>query len=82
MLDPNAAEGAGGTKKKKGGKAPAVFEVELDDTVLFPRGGGQPSDLGTLSTPDGKQHKVLHVYRDPSGIVKHQLKESIEADVG
>eukprot|EP00116_Pleurobrachia_bachei_P002442 sb/3462704/ len=27
------------------------YEVELDDTILFPEGGGQPSDFGTLQLP-------------------------------
>lgn len=49
-----AGGGAGGGKKgKKGPTTAAVeqkdeWEVELLDTVLFPEGGGQPSDVGRL----------------------------------
>ncbi|GAA5880544.1 hypothetical protein JCM8547_002277 [Rhodosporidiobolus lusitaniae] len=42
-----------GKKAKKGTKDEAAekkdeWEVELEDTVLFPEGGGQPSDVGRL----------------------------------
>lgn len=37
------------------------FDVLLADTVLFPEGGGQPSDRGTLNGLP-----VLHVRRDPA----------------
>jgi len=37
-------------KKKGGGGEPNknLFDVVLEDTVLFPEGGGQPSDVGTV----------------------------------
>lgn len=45
----------GGKKQKKNATAAAPaapakkqYEVELEDTVLFPEGGGQPSDTGVL----------------------------------
>lgn len=42
-----------GKKKAKGGDsnsgAAEVFDVVLSDSVLFPEGGGQPCDYGTLS---------------------------------
>lgn len=56
-----AASGGSGDKKKKkqqpqggaGGKGEGeasskLYEIELEDTVLFPEGGGQPSDNGVL----------------------------------
>lgn len=48
-----AATGAG-KKKVKGGDAAAAesFDVVLSDSVLFPEGGGQPCDYGTLSVVD------------------------------
>lgn len=57
---PSAAAGGKSKSKGKGGKAPAPqeeamtpavqeeWEVELEDTVLFPEGGGQPSDTGRI----------------------------------
>jgi misacylated tRNA(Ala) deacylase len=53
---------------KKNRKAAAdvdepVLYVVLHDTVLFPEGGGQPSDIGVLSTADDKLWQVLEVKR-------------------
>ncbi|GAA5886821.1 hypothetical protein JCM6882_005900 [Rhodosporidiobolus microsporus] len=47
---PVAAAPAGGKKGKKAVAEPVKdeWEVELHDTVLFPEGGGQPSDIGVL----------------------------------
>lgn len=52
-------------KPKKGApvEAPPMpeWEVELNDTVLFPEGGGQPSDQGTIEvidSPSGKTGSV------------------------
>ncbi|KAK9360995.1 Threonyl/alanyl tRNA synthetase [Lipomyces starkeyi] len=38
------------------------FEVELKDTILFPEGGGQPSDHGVIATPDA-EFPVLAIRR-------------------
>jgi alanyl-tRNA synthetase/misacylated tRNA(Ala) deacylase len=35
-------------KKGKPSDAPPTYEVVLDDNVLFPEGGGQPCDLGSI----------------------------------
>lgn len=40
------------------------YELELEDTVLFPEGGGQPSDLGTLKLDSQVEIPVLGVRRD------------------
>ena len=48
---PRAAAPKGKADKKKGSadKQPVqLFDVVLTDTVLFPEGGGQPSDCGTV----------------------------------
>ncbi|KAJ1937846.1 hypothetical protein FBU59_004633, partial [Linderina macrospora] len=29
--------------------ADGLYEVELEDTVIFPEGGGQPSDTGSIN---------------------------------
>jgi misacylated tRNA(Ala) deacylase len=35
------------------------FEVLLEDTIIFPTGGGQPSDRGFIKTLDGAEVNVL-----------------------
>lgn len=54
-------------KKDKAGAdgAPAgpLLEVLLHDTVLFPEGGGQPSDIGLLTSADGHVWEVAEVKR-------------------
>ncbi|XP_059488852.1 alanyl-tRNA editing protein Aarsd1 [Neocloeon triangulifer] len=40
------------------GKAKKCFEVVLEDTIIFPEGGGQPSDIGYID-----QMKVLKMCR-------------------
>lgn len=37
-----------------------TWEVVLDQTLLYPQGGGQPSDKGEITGPNGKAH-VKHV---------------------
>lgn len=51
--------------------ATAENAVELDRTVFYPRGGGQPSDEGTLEA-DGQVYRVLEVVRQ-EGRVLHKL---------
>ena len=50
--EPKAAQEAAAKGKKKGGAeaAPAeqLWDVVLSNTVIFPEGGGQPSDCGTV----------------------------------
>lgn len=53
------------------------FSIELADTVLFPEGGGQPSDTGTITLPDKSVIKVDQVLRDKL-IAKHITQEPIE----
>lgn len=40
------------------------YVLELSDTVLFPEGGGQPSDMGLMQLPDGTKVEVEEVFRD------------------
>ena len=42
--------------------------IELDQTVFFPRGGGQPSDFGTING-----QKVKEVYKNDGKII-HELE--------
>lgn len=46
--------------------------VELDRTVFYPTGGGQPADRGQLRSADGKSVGVVEV-RKTSGGILHQL---------
>lgn len=49
--------------------------IELDQTIFYPLGGGQPGDTGVLVAPDGTQHKVIDTRKSESpGQVKHQLE--------
>jgi len=55
-------------KRSKKGSAPPpndpVLEVILHDTVLFPEGGGQPSDIGHMvATSNGQTYEVTQVKR-------------------
>ena len=67
-------------KKKKGGapKEPDRWLVQLDDTVLFPEGGGQPADTGTIAPDGGSPVAVDYVYRDPEGSVQHVAAAPLE----
>ncbi|HEX9639015.1 MAG TPA: alanyl-tRNA editing protein [Acidobacteriota bacterium] len=49
------------------------FEVVLDDTVLYPAGGGQPSDSGSVG---GLQ--VVDVYRDAGRAIVHLLPAALD----
>jgi Ser-tRNA(Ala) deacylase AlaX len=58
----------GAKKTKKTSPSPSVpadqcLEVILHDTVIFPEGGGQPSDIGLLITSDGKEWDVVEAKR-------------------
>ena len=64
-------------KKKKKKKEKKLYKVRLSDTILFPEGGGQPADHGTIGGQE-----VKHVFRDPeSGLVYHVVDHPIEGVV-
>ncbi|KAK7061679.1 putative alanyl-tRNA editing protein alaX [Favolaschia claudopus] len=44
-------------------KGAICLEVCLNDTVIFPEGGGQPSDIGIITTQDGTVWNVLQAKR-------------------
>lgn len=56
-----------------------VWELRLQDTVLFPEGGGQPCDLGTV----GKAHviRVVNIDGDAVHFVDASLEEGAEVEV-
>ena len=39
------------------------MEIVLHDTIIFPEGGGQPSDIGILTSADGELWDVIEVKR-------------------
>ncbi|KAM9888687.1 hypothetical protein OXX79_012704, partial [Metschnikowia pulcherrima] len=49
------------SSKTEEGSREALYALELQDTILFPEGGGQPSDKGVLATVSEKipVHMVL-----------------------
>ncbi|CCE79462.1 Piso0_001527 [Millerozyma farinosa CBS 7064] len=63
------------------------YALELSDTVLFPEGGGQPSDIGSIQLPDGMKVEVKEVLRDKltalhvtSHYVEPETKVQLEVD--
>lgn len=65
--------------KKKEEKVPTekLYAVELEDTILFPEGGGQPSDTGSILLPNLKQVEVKQVLRKELTAV-HVVPEAVE----
>ncbi|ODV78263.1 alanyl-tRNA synthetase [Suhomyces tanzawaensis NRRL Y-17324] len=53
-------------QKKKKVETPhqVKYAVELKDTILFPEGGGQPFDMGTIKLPTNEVIEVQSVLRD------------------
>jgi alanyl-tRNA synthetase len=52
--------------------------VILDETIFYPQGGGQPSDIGTIQVDE----KILNInfVSFLNGLVKHYLKEDVSVD--
>lgn len=54
--------------------------VELDQTIFYPLGGGQPGDSGTITGPDGSSHRVVDTRKSQdSKQVRHQLDSADHA---
>ncbi|NNF17866.1 MAG: alanyl-tRNA editing protein [Gammaproteobacteria bacterium] len=47
----------------------------LDQTVFYPRGGGQPGDTGEIHLSSGKVLKVLDTVKGNDGSIVHQLDQ-------
>jgi misacylated tRNA(Ala) deacylase len=60
-------------------EVPDETSVVLDRTALYPRGGGQPSDRGTLQLESGLILEVIDSVKD-QGRVVHKLSSSIPTD--
>jgi len=52
-------------------------EVLLDRTIFYPRGGGQPSDTGTIISETGSRFRVVNVIKKEGKIV-HELAPETE----
>lgn len=48
--------------------------IELDATIFYPLGGGQPGDTGIMAGADGKEHNVIDTRKsDTPNQIRHQL---------
>ena len=48
--------------------------VELDQTIFYPLGGGQPGDTGIMKGPGGREYTVLDTRKsDATDQIRHQL---------
>jgi len=56
-------------------------ELILDQTVFYPRGGGQPSDTGKIIAENGKIFQVMMVSKKDGKII-HELSEMTELKIG
>ncbi|KAN0097391.1 Threonyl/alanyl tRNA synthetase, class II-like protein [Tylopilus felleus] len=69
-------------KKDTASTAPRtpILEVILHDTIVFPEGGGQPSDTGLIQTVNKRVWKVLQARRHGGYAVHYVQIEDAEAD--
>ena len=56
---------------KKVSDGNVTVDITLDRTTMYPQGGGQPSDLGILSSPDTAMNVTKVTLDRESGIVTH-----------
>jgi Ser-tRNA(Ala) deacylase AlaX len=61
--DPYRTESTGTILAVAATGRPRVVEVELDQTIFYPQGGGQPSDQGAIKTESGALKVSLVRYR-------------------
>lgn len=48
--------------------------IELDRTIFYPNGGGQPGDRGTFVTTDGTELQVIDTRKEvDAGSIRHRL---------
>ncbi|KZT24377.1 hypothetical protein NEOLEDRAFT_1135194 [Neolentinus lepideus HHB14362 ss-1] len=81
-----AASGPGKNKKKASSSASAtatepLIEVILHDTILFPEGGGQPSDIGIITSEDGTIWDVVEIKRHGGHAVHYVRAKSSDPGV-
>ena len=58
--------------------------IQLDRTVFYPNGGGQPGDSGILRTKMGSELQIIDTLKDEDGKIVHVLAEdaSTSPEVG
>ena len=58
--------------------------IQLDRTVFYPSGGGQPGDSGILRTKMGSELEIIDTLKDEDGNIVHVLAEDVTTipDVG
>lgn len=49
--------------------------IQLDRTVFYPNGGGQPGDSGILRTQMGSELQIIDTLKDEDGKIVHVLAE-------
>ncbi|KAF8558923.1 hypothetical protein OG21DRAFT_1474738 [Imleria badia] len=76
---PNGRKG----KKETASTAPRTptLEVILHDTIVFPEGGGQPSDTGLIQTANERVWKVPQAWRHGGHAVHYVQVEDAEVDI-
>lgn len=55
--------------------------IILDRTIFYPTGGGQPCDTGTISTPDGKEYKIIETKKAGNDVV-HISQDAVSLSKG
>ncbi|KAH8106013.1 hypothetical protein BXZ70DRAFT_886899 [Cristinia sonorae] len=58
----------------------SLLEVILHDTILFPEGGGQPNDIGTIKTYNGELWDVIDVKRHGGHAVHYVRVKNNDVD--
>ena len=56
--------------------------IELDRTVFYPAGGGQPGDSGIMRTQYGSELSVIDTLKDENGTIIHVLAEDVSTMPG
>lgn len=85
IAGPSKSEGKRQKKKKGKKQQNGVYWIELKDTVLYPEGGGQPTDYGTVSVLNSDAEcdektvsmNIVSVQRQSDGRVLHQSPQSV-----